>query len=149
MPSMKGVPDTLNVMRMTRVLAAFGLLLPLAGCHSPYVDAIVSNKTGSTITLIEVDYPSASFGTQNLAAGADFHYRFKVLGNGYLKLTYTDSARKDHTSPGPGLDEGAEGPLKILINPDGIVWQPSPTLKATPPTDAPAPVIQPSLPPLR
>jgi hypothetical protein len=112
--------------------AALTLSIALTGCHSPYVEATISNRTPTPITLIEVDYPSASFGTQNLAPGADFHYRFKVLGSGPMKLTYTDLTRQDHTSPGPTLNEGAEGPLTILITPNDILWQPSPTLKATP-----------------
>ncbi|WP_213803403.1 hypothetical protein [Granulicella sp. dw_53] len=136
-------------MRFTRILVSLGLMLAATGCHSPYVEATVSNRTATPITLIEVAYPSASFGTQNLAPGADFHYRFKVLGSGFLKLSYTDSSRKDHTSGGPGLNEGAEGPLAVVISSDGVRWQTSPMLKATPPSDAPAPAVQPSLPPLR
>ncbi len=105
----------------TSILAS---LLSVAGCHSAMVDATVQNRSGATVTLLEVDYPSASFGTQNLANGADFHYRFKVLGSGPLKLSYTDTARHDHTSTGPTLHEGAEGLLNISIPPAGDVrWQ--------------------------
>jgi hypothetical protein len=109
-------------MRLTRLTALLTLALTLTGCHSPYIEATISNRTPDLITLIEVDYPSASFGTQNLAPGADFHYRFKVLGSGPMKLTYTDISRKDHTSPGPTLHEGAEGPLQIVIAADGVHW---------------------------
>jgi hypothetical protein len=115
-----------------RITAALTLGIALTGCHSPYVEATISNRTPTPITLIEVDYPSASFGTQNLAPGADFHYRFKVLGSGPMKLTYTDTSRQNHTSPGPTLNEGAEGPLAILITSTNVLWQPSPTLKAIP-----------------
>lgn len=87
------------------------------------VDATVRNHSGAPVTLLEVDYPSASFGTQNLAPAEDFHYRFKVLGSGALKLTYTDPDRHDHTSTGPTLDEGAEGLLTITIDPAGVRWQ--------------------------
>jgi hypothetical protein len=106
------------------------LLLPaflFVGCHSPFVEATVSNRTSQTLELIEVDYPSASFGTQSLAAGADFHYRFKVLGEGKLKLTYTDAAHHDQKSEGFLLKEGAEGPIHITIAPDGAKWQNSTT----------------------
>jgi hypothetical protein len=112
-------------MRFTRIFALPLLSLSLAGCHSAYIEATVSNRTATPITLIEVSYPSASFGTQNLAPGADFHYRFKVLGSGPMKLTYTDSARKEQTSSGPSLREGTEGPLTILIAPEGVHWQPA------------------------
>jgi len=100
-------------------------LVSLAGCHSAFVEATISNRTSQPIHLLEVDYPSASFGTQSLAPGQDFHYRFKVLGEGKLKLTYTDSSNHDHKSDGPFLKEGAEGPLLIAISPNGIHWQPT------------------------
>ncbi len=110
-------------MRLSLCSLALLPVLLFAGCHSPYVEATVSNQTQQRVTLIEVDYPSASFGTQALAPGADFHYRFKVLGEGKLKLTYTDAANKEQKSEGPNLKEGAEGPLRIIIQPGGIQWQ--------------------------
>jgi len=115
-----------------RPLPALVLLTSLTaiGCHSPYVQATVSNRTGKPIELLEVDYPSASFGTQNLAAGSDFHYRFKVLGSGRMKLLYTDSAHQDHKADGPFLKEGAEGLLSIAITPTGVTWQPDTTVTA-------------------
>jgi hypothetical protein len=116
-----------------RSIPALGLvttLIALAGCHSSYVAATVSNRTSRAIELVEVDYPSASFGTQNLAPGADFHYRFKVLGSGPMKLLYTDSSHQDHKSDGPVLQEGAEGPLAIVITDTGVTWKPSPRLAA-------------------
>ena len=118
---------TLNLMRP---LPALVLLTSLAtlGCHSPYVAATVSNRTGQPIELLEVDYPSASFGTQNLAPGSDFHYRFKVLGSGPMKLLYTDSVHHDHKADGPFLKEGAEGLLSIAITPTGVTWQPDTTV---------------------
>ena len=119
-------------MRITRLVTGFSLCLTLSGCHSAYVEATVSNRTASPISLVEVDYPSASFGTQNLAPGADFHYRFKVLGSGPMKLLWTDNARKEHVEPGPGLKEDAEGSLAILITSTGVEWHPAATLKATP-----------------
>lgn len=109
---------------------ALATLIAITGCHSPYVAATVSNRTSRPIELLEVDYPSASFGTENLAPGADFHYRFKVLGSGNLKLLYTDSSHEDHKSDGPILKEGAEGPLTIVITDTGVTWQPAPTVAA-------------------
>jgi hypothetical protein len=113
-----------------RFIPAFALLILIAttGCHSPYVITTVSNRTVQPIELLEVDYPSASFGTQNLAPGADFHYRFKVLGSGNMRVLYTDSAHQDHKADGPFLKEGAEGPLTIVLTDTGVLWQPSPTV---------------------
>ncbi len=117
-------------MRPHPAFALAAVVLAATGCHSPYVDATVTNRTSQPIRLLEVDYPSASFGIQNLAPGADLHYRFKVLGSGSLKLLYTDSSHADHTATGPSLKEGAEGPLAIAITPGGVTWQASPTVAA-------------------
>lgn len=109
-------------MRSLRSLALLPALV-LAGCHSAFVEATVSNRTSQPLELIEVDYPSASFGTQSLAPGADFHYRFKVLGEGKLKLIYTDAQHREQKAEGPLLKEGTEGPIHITIQPDGVHWQ--------------------------
>jgi hypothetical protein len=113
-------------MRSIRTLALLPCLIAATGCHSAFVDATVSNRTTQPLLLLEVDYPSASFGTQSLAPGADFHYRFKVLGSGNLKLTYTDAAHHEHKFDGPFLNEAADGPLAITISPDGPHWQTPP-----------------------
>jgi hypothetical protein len=114
-------------MQYPRLFALLSLLT-VAGCHSPYVQATVYNRTSEPLQLIEVDYPSASFGTQALGPGQDYHYRFKVLGEGKMKLTYTDITKHEHKSDGPNLKEGAEGPLTITIAADGAHWQASPTV---------------------
>jgi hypothetical protein len=93
-----------------------------AGCHSAFVQATVVNHSGHTIRLFEVDYPFASFGGQDLADGATFHYRFKILGDGPSKLIWTDAAEHDHTSAGPKMEEGQEGPLTVTIGPAAATW---------------------------
>jgi hypothetical protein len=115
-------------MRRVPFLAVL-ILIGTTGCHSPYVTAIVINRTAQPIQL-EVDYPSASFGTEALAPGAVFQYRFKVLGSGNMKLLYTDSAHQDHKSDGPFLKEGAEGPLTITVTDNHVFWHPGPTVAA-------------------
>lgn len=121
-------------MRALRIAALFSCLLLFAGCHSAHVLATVSNHTSQPILLFEVDYPSASFGGDTLAPGADFHYKFKVLGDGKMSLTYTDNEHKIHKSQGPYLNEKADGPLHITIAPDSVHWQTSPktTMQAPP-----------------
>ena len=107
-----------------RLAAAFSapLLLFLTGCHSAYVDAVVRNRTPQPISLVELDYPSASFGTQALAPGQDFRYRFKILGTGSLKLIWTDPAHIERHSDGPALSEGQEGSLAVTLTPAGVQW---------------------------
>ena len=111
-------------MRLGWALVPVGVLGLATGCRSAYVDASVMNHTGETVSLVEVDYPSASFGTQTLAAGGEFHYRFKVQGSGNLKVLWTDAERKDHTVAGPQLNEGAEGGYAIVIRSGGVDWLP-------------------------
>ena len=112
-------------MRSLHLPAAALLLLAALGCHSAFIETTIRNQTDLPVTLVELDYPSASFGTQTLAPGQDFHYRFKVLGSGDVKLLYTDSAHADHTIPGPHLAEGDEGSLLITIAPSGVQWSPA------------------------
>lgn len=117
-------------MRFPRPPVLAAALFPVFGCHSHYIDASIRNGTSEPISLVEVDYPSASFGTQTLEAGKEYTYRFKVLGSGDLKLLYTDAAHGEHTVPGPGLKEGDEGPLVITLAPGGVSWSP-PAIKRT------------------
>jgi hypothetical protein len=104
-------------MRHLLTLATLAAALTLTGCHSAIIAATISNHTPQPLTLIELDYPSASFGTQSLAPGQDFHYRFKLIGNGPTTLLWTDAARQDHKVPGPELREGEEGTLHITFAP--------------------------------
>jgi hypothetical protein len=103
-------------MRSFNLVFALATLLTLAGCHSAYIAATISNRTAAPLSLVEVDYPSASFGTQALAPGQDFHYRFKVLGNGATSVLWTDPAHQDQKNAGPPLREGDEGTLTITFN---------------------------------
>ena len=111
-------------MRPFRLLASASILLLATGCHSAFIDATLRNRTGQSISLVELDYPSASFGTQTLAPNQDFHYRFKVLGSGDLKLIYTDASRAEHNITGPHLNEGDEGSLTVTVAPAGVQWSP-------------------------
>jgi hypothetical protein len=105
------------------VLVSAGLLIAL-GCHSAFIDATISNQTDKPITLVEVDYPSASFGTQSLAPGGTFHYRFKVQGSGALTLLYTNAANKEQNIKGPVLHDNDEGKLDIIVSSTGTKWLP-------------------------
>lgn len=114
-------------MRLLRVFACGLFATSLLGCRSAVVDASVVNATAQPIQLLEVDYPSASFGTQTLPAGQTFHYRLKVLGSGPLKITWTDAAHQDHSAKGPTLVEHTSGSLVISITPTGVTWNPPPS----------------------
>jgi len=96
--------------------------LGLSGCRSRYVEATVHNGSGAEVTVVEVDYPSASFGKETLADGADYHYRFKVQGDGALKVLWTDKGNQDHSVAGPPLQEGDEGTLRVTIGASDAKW---------------------------
>ncbi len=93
--------------------------LSAAGCHSFHVDATIENRTGGPVKLLEVDYPSASFGTGDVAAGADFHYRFQIRGSGPLKVQYTTTDGHQAQINGPTVAEHQEGSLRIVLLPGG------------------------------
>ena len=98
------------------------LVLPVAGCHSAFMMATVVNRSSQPVRLVEVDYPSASFGTERLAPGATFKTRFKIQGSGATTVSWTDALEKEHTSPGPSLSEGQEGELTVVIGPETATW---------------------------
>ena len=98
------------------LLAAF---MALAGCHSSHIDTTVENRTGGAIQLLEVDYPSASFGANSLAAGESFHYRIQLRGAGPLKVQYTGSDGQQVQIEGATVAEPQEGRLEIVLLPEG------------------------------
>jgi hypothetical protein len=109
-------------MSRLRLAVPAAALLLLTGCHSAYIEATVTNRTNAPVSLVELDYPSASFGTQTLTPGEAFHYRFKVLGSGPTKLLWTDSQHHDHTATGPALGEHDEGTLNVDITDTKPAW---------------------------
>ncbi|HKF49715.1 MAG TPA: hypothetical protein VKB38_20310 [Terracidiphilus sp.] len=99
------------------VLAA--LSLPLAaGCRSKHVEFTVENRTGADIQLLEVDYPSASFGADRLASGASMHYRVQLIGSGPVKVQFAAGNRGLPAITGPTLSEDQQGALDIVLLPD-------------------------------
>lgn len=101
------------------VFSAFALLvIAISGCRSYRVQVTVENRTGAAIQLLEVDYPSASFGADNLAPGTSMHYSLQVRGSGPVKVQYTVGGAQTEIS-GPSLAEKDEGQLLIVLLPGG------------------------------
>jgi hypothetical protein len=94
-------------------------MLMAAGCHSYHIETTVENRTGGAIQLLEVDYPSASFGDNSLAADGVFHYRIQLRGSGPLKVQYTTGDGRPIQIEGPTLAELQEGQLQIVLLPGG------------------------------
>ena len=110
---------------MRQLVRLVAVLLPmmemLAGCHSYHIETTVENHTGGPITLLEVDYPSASFGADKLAADAVFHYRFQTRGDGPLTVQYMAANGQQVKLKGPTLYERQEGSLEIMLLPGAKV----------------------------
>ncbi len=105
--------------RLLIVFAFVGFLGLFAGCRSAHIEVTVENRTGSALRLLEVDYPSASFGADTLAPGATFRYRIQVQGTGQVKVQYTASDGHQPQIQGPALTENQQGTLEIVLLPDG------------------------------
>jgi hypothetical protein len=111
--------------KRTRVPFPIGLLVLspcvvlLSACHSYHIEATVKNDTGGPISLLEVDYPSASFGADAVAASGEVHHRIQTRGSGPLKVQYTDESGKQVQITGPTLYEGQGGRVDIDLLPRG------------------------------
>ena len=103
-------------MRRLGMVATGTACIVLRGCHSHYIQATITNASGAAVNVVQVDYPHASFGTQQLVPGASFHYRFKLLGSGPIKLSYIDAHNEEHAQTGPSLNEGQEGEMQIVFD---------------------------------
>jgi hypothetical protein len=109
--------------RILAILFAGVVCCGLAACRSAFIEATIRNDGDAPIRLIEVDYPSASFGAQALGPHAVYHYRFKVQGSGAVVLSFTGADGKARSATGPTLDEGQHGGLTIAIDPAGkVAW---------------------------
>jgi hypothetical protein len=105
-------------MRITAALLS-AALFALAACHSYHIETTVENRTGGAVKLLEVDYPSASFGADSLASGALLPYRIQVRGSGPLKVQYTAGNGQQRQMEGPVLSEHQEGRIEIVLLPEG------------------------------
>jgi hypothetical protein len=101
---------------LTLMLAS---MLVMEGCKSYWIDTSVENQTGQPIHELEVDYPTASFGTNTLTPGAAMHYRFQIRGSGPVKVEYTSPDGKTHQVQGLTLVERQQGQLTIRLLPQG------------------------------
>jgi hypothetical protein len=88
-------------------------------CHSYHIEATVENRTGGTVTLLEVDYPSASFGADTLASDGVFHHRIQVRGSGPITVQYTGPHGRAVQVQGPDIYEQQEGSIEIVLLPNG------------------------------
>jgi hypothetical protein len=106
----------------TGLFAAVSLALcvtALSACHSYHIDATILNHTGGAVSLLEVDYPSASFGVDTLVPDGTYHYRLQTRDSGPVKVQYTAQNGHQVQITGPTLYEKQEGSIQIVLLPDG------------------------------
>ncbi len=88
-------------------------------CHSYHIEATVENHTGGTVTLLEVDYPSASFGSDTLAADGSFSSPYPDP----RQRSHHRSVHRTHGRAvqvqGPDIYEQQEGSIEIVLLPNG------------------------------
>ena len=99
-------------------LALVLTVLAVSGCRSYRIQVSVQNRTGAPVQLLEVEYPSASFGADTLASGATMHYSLQVRGTGPVKVQYSIGGSQAQIT-GPTLSEEDEGQLLIVLLPGG------------------------------
>lgn len=101
-------------MRAIWIATALSISLAAAGCRSALINATVSNHRTTPLSLVEVDYPSASFGIQRLAPGEEYHYRLKVIGAGPATVLWNEGSDQKKSS-GPVLRDGDTGTLNVTF----------------------------------
>jgi hypothetical protein len=95
------------------------LLAVATGCHSYHIEATVKNQTGGTVSLLEVDYPDASFGVDTLAPDSMVHHRIQTRDSGPISVQYMAAHGRQVQVKGPTLFEKQEGSIEIILLPDG------------------------------
>ena len=95
-----------------------GFLILFSACRSHRTEVTVENRTGGPIRLLEVDYPSASFGADSLEPGQVIRSSIQVRNYGPLMVLYTAPDRHQARITGPTLNEKQEGKLSIVLLPD-------------------------------
>jgi hypothetical protein len=108
-----------TTLRCVLAVLVFLGFLAIAGCHSYHVDTKVENRTGMPVKLLEVDYPSASFGTGQLESGAVYSYQMQFRNSGPIKVSYTADDGHQVSIDGPHVAEKQEGRLQIVLLPGG------------------------------
>lgn len=116
-PHSRFLPLIATALMIVLEFAAFGC----KDYRSFWVNVTVINRSGTPLREIEVDYPSASFGINQLAAGGIFHYRLKVNGVGKIHAQYPGPLDKIIRVDGPVLQDKDQGQIQIALEPGGKI----------------------------
>lgn len=102
----------MKTLYLSIVLAA---LLTLAGCRSRVVRVTLVNTSPQPLHTIIVDYPSATFGVNQLDPGKTFQYPIHPQDTGKLKIQFTDANGASHSFTGPLLHTNDEGSVRVSL----------------------------------
>jgi hypothetical protein len=105
--------------RIIAAILAFCLLLTTNGCQQCHVEATLVNRTGVELRLIEIDYPSASFGANALGPGETLRNPMRIHGSGSVRIQYVIGNSSPVSIQGPTLSKGQQGRLDIDLLPGG------------------------------
>ena len=101
-------------MKFARIIPAL-LLLALTGCPAHMLTIRLVNTSAQPVSTIIVDYPSATFGKDQLAPRETFSSPVKITDTGALKVQFTDANGAHHTFTGPVLHPSEEGSIEIKL----------------------------------
>jgi hypothetical protein len=93
--------------------------LVATGCRSGLVKVSLTNASPQALSLIEVAYPGGTFGKNSLAAGETYNYTLKPLGDGTLKIQFTDAQGSTHQSEGPAVRKGHAASIAVRLMQNG------------------------------
>jgi len=102
-------------MKLLRFSILFLALAAGSGCRSRVVEVKLTNTSGQPLSVIIVDYPTATFGVDKLDPGATYEYPIKVLGTGQLKVQFTDANGHSHSFTGPSLEKNDAGVVNVKL----------------------------------
>lgn len=96
-------------------------LATVVGCRSRVVEVTLVNTSQLPLSIIVVDYPGATFGVNQLAPSATYHYAIKPQNTGALKIQFTDAQGQNHTYTGPELHKNDEGGITVRLTQDSAI----------------------------
>jgi hypothetical protein len=102
-------------MKLLRFAISLLALAIAGGCRSRVVEVKLTNTSTEPLSVIVVDYPTATFGVDKLDPGATYGYPIKVLGTGQLKVQFTDAKGHNHSFTGPSLEKNDAGVVSVKL----------------------------------
>jgi hypothetical protein len=115
-------------MKLRKAVLSFAILLSTllaaTGCRSHVIKVSLTNTSAQPVSMIEVNYPGASFGVNTLAPGQSFQYVIKPVEDGILKTQFSDAKGTTHKTYGPAVKKGQEGSIEIRLTQDSALTTP-------------------------